>query len=430
VDAFKQRLMGRLGSGVRDLTVYTMRRELERADDCIGVYHKSILYLVQRALEPGASPQILGLEDALTRDAQLRATLLGGPHARVVWSVSGDGAGDARSTSRSHGGFDDDRPTMTSVLLRVLGRRDAAGLVRELPVTADAQPVQAVPAPAPATAPAGKRRRALCVGINDYPAPNQLGGCVDDALRWSKALKALGFQTEELLDGEATLAGIVGRLREMIRGASPGDVLVYQYSGHGTQVADVDGDERDGRDEAACPVDFDEGHLLLDDDLHQLIAELPEGVHLTTFSDSCHSGSQTRDLVEVTRRMADAGPGRRRPRAVVASAELKRRHAEFRAAGGAADLGIPAGPEPATRESAFSACRDEEVAFERDGQGDYTRFAMQAIEQGVDGLTNAAFLERVRGLFGPAAEQNPGLFDGESTGTRSFLVPLPVGAAR
>ncbi len=42
------------------------------------------------------------------------------PDARLVWSPSVDPA-DARTDSSTHGGFDDDNPTMTSVLLRILG---------------------------------------------------------------------------------------------------------------------------------------------------------------------------------------------------------------------------------------------------------------------------------------------------------------------
>jgi hypothetical protein len=42
----------------------------------------------------------------------------------LVWSPSGAPA-QSRSDSASHGGFDDDSPTLTSVLLRVLDRKTA-----------------------------------------------------------------------------------------------------------------------------------------------------------------------------------------------------------------------------------------------------------------------------------------------------------------
>ena len=50
---------------------------------------------------------------------------------------------------------------------------------------------------------------------------------------------------------------------------SPGDVLVLFFSGHGTSIADTDGDEADAKDEAWCFTDGDGnlGPLLLDDEL-------------------------------------------------------------------------------------------------------------------------------------------------------------------
>ncbi len=43
--------------------------------------------------------------------------------------------------------------------------------------------------------------------------------------------------------------------------------LFFNFSGHGTQVEDQDGDEDDGFDEALCPSDFDTAGALTDDAL-------------------------------------------------------------------------------------------------------------------------------------------------------------------
>ena len=58
---------------------------------------------------------------------------------------------------------------------------------------------------------------------------------------------------------------------------------MLQYSGHGTTIDDLDGDENRSStatpalvDEALCPVDFREGKLLIDDDLGELWDLLPE----------------------------------------------------------------------------------------------------------------------------------------------------------
>ena len=43
-------------------------------------------------------------------------------------------------------------------------------------------------------------RRALCVGIDQYDAPYQLGGCVNDARSWQAALEKRGFEVRALHD--------------------------------------------------------------------------------------------------------------------------------------------------------------------------------------------------------------------------------------
>ena len=64
-------------------------------------------------------------------------------------------------------------------------------------------------------------------------------------------------------------------LEDTIARAQPGDVLVFYYSGHGSQVRDRNGDElTDGLDEIICPydMDWDRGTYILDDDLDAIFA--------------------------------------------------------------------------------------------------------------------------------------------------------------
>ena len=105
----------------------TDKREL---DDVCGaggrnVYHKSLLYLVARALERGTHGQsevpLLGMQKFVATDVggtsvKDAVKALGGS---LIWSPSEKPA-DSRTDSTSHGGFDDDVPTMTSVMLRVM----------------------------------------------------------------------------------------------------------------------------------------------------------------------------------------------------------------------------------------------------------------------------------------------------------------------
>src|SRR5262249_15482034 len=137
----------------------------------------------------------------------------------------------------------------------------------------------AKPAPALRVQSSG-RRTALCVGIDAYPEPNRLTGCVSDARRWEALFKQqLGFpDVLRLEDREATRDRIIGELKRLVSQARSGDVLAFHYSGHGTTLEDDDGDERDGFDEAMVPVDFSDGYFIRDDDLRGIFNELADGV--------------------------------------------------------------------------------------------------------------------------------------------------------
>ncbi len=81
--------------------------------------------------------------------------------------------------------------------------------------------------------------------------------------------------------------------------AEPGDVLVFYYSGHGSQIRDRDGDElTDLLDELICPydMDWDRRTYILDDDLDAIFHQLPDGVLLEAFFDCCFWGASPRAL--------------------------------------------------------------------------------------------------------------------------------------
>ena len=149
-------------------------------------------------------------------------------------------------------------------------------------------------------------KKALLVGINDY-APVGTGGpdlrgCVNDVQDMANTLSAVGIipasptTMKILTDARATRAAIMDGLQWLITGAKTEDLLIFYYSGHGSQMVDVEGDEPDGKDETICPHDFASAGMIKDDDLRQLFANLPAGVNLDVILDSCHSGSGTREL--------------------------------------------------------------------------------------------------------------------------------------
>jgi len=134
-DLFAAQLKALIGSGqpITRLTIYTMLDDLERNDPSLHPYGKSLLYLVSQAFEDKAPTPILGLQRALKSDLKLiRFFGLAGTEkvADVAFSKSPEGTPlTSRTESTTHGGFDNDVGTMTSVLRRVLDVSDDVTVV-------------------------------------------------------------------------------------------------------------------------------------------------------------------------------------------------------------------------------------------------------------------------------------------------------------
>lgn len=142
------------------------------------------------------------------------------------------------------------------------------------------------------------KRYALCVGINDYPGTgSDLSGCVNDALDWKRELERRGYEVTTLLDQQARKGAVVGYLQAFVDRLRYRDRFVFTFSGHGTWVPDLDGDEKDGRDEALCCYEVWDGGILTDDELHTIWQGMRFGVHSVTISDSCHSGTVARGFL-------------------------------------------------------------------------------------------------------------------------------------
>lgn len=150
-------------------------------------------------------------------------------------------------------------------------------------------------------------RRALLIGINEYQAfPNLRGALNDLAMVESVLTTRFGFQRERIrrvTDAQATRAGILDALEVLVREAGPQDVVYVHYSGHGSQVEDLDGDEEDGLDETLVPHDGrTEGVPDITDDELGLVLGRLRSKRAVVVLDSCHSGTATRGGVVVQAR--------------------------------------------------------------------------------------------------------------------------------
>lgn len=158
------------------------------------------------------------------------------------------------------------------------------------------------------------RKIALIVAVGNYPESSgwQPIHSRNDAAMLSTALIRQGFKASnvtQLTDAEATKEGILKALRKLVKTLKPGDVFFFQFSGHGQQVADDNGDELDGYDEAIVPFDspmkfekngYQGQNLIRDEELGALLEEArrrigPTG-NVMVILDSCHSGTGTRAM--------------------------------------------------------------------------------------------------------------------------------------
>jgi len=135
-------------------------------------------------------------------------------------------------------------------------------------------------------------RKGLIVGINYTGTGSDLRGCINDANNINQMLLSeFAFdETKLVLEKEATTQGIMDGLRWLVAGAVPGDVLVFHYSGHGSQIRSTI--EPDGLDEIICPIDLNwRDKVITDNELKQVFNGVPNGVNVTVILDCCHSGS-------------------------------------------------------------------------------------------------------------------------------------------
>ena len=250
-------------------------------------------------------------------------------------------------------------------------------------------------------------KKAICVGINNYPGfANDLKGCVNDANDWAALLEFSGFQIDKILDNQATKQNILSKLDNLVTNAAADDEIVFTYSGHGTSVADKSGDEEDAYDEALYVYDG----ILLDDELRTILQKAKSDVHIIVISDSCFSGTVTRVL------SSNLGKPRYiKTEEIAASAKLKKRFLS----------------EEDMIEILISGCSDSEYSYDANINGRWngamSAFALSVIRKG---QTYNEFYKKLREIL-PSSQypQTPQLEGSDANKNRTVFAtntnPLP-----
>lgn len=160
---------------------------------------------------------------------------------------------------------------------------------------------------------AGRHKRALLIGIDDYPLmPDfaQLNGCANDVLLMRELLESpsLRFPPEHinvLLNAQAVRSAILDAFEKLVEDCEGDDIVVVHYSGHGSSVPAAAADKPSGYDESIVPHDSGrmrpdypikaESRDISDREIHEWLTRLTSRTsHVTLVFDSCHSGSITR----------------------------------------------------------------------------------------------------------------------------------------
>jgi metacaspase-1 len=125
---------------------------------------------------------------------------------------------------------------------------------------------------------------------NGDPWDGALKGCINDAKDMRAIADGLGYQSTILIDEQATSDQVIEHIARAGQDLRSDDIFLLTYSGHGSHIEDVNGDEEDGQDETWVLYD----RMLIDDELYSLWSQFEPGVRVFVLSDSCHSGTVTK----------------------------------------------------------------------------------------------------------------------------------------
>ena len=152
-------------------------------------------------------------------------------------------------------------------------------------------------------------QRALLVGVGKLDIPgNDLPSIELDLDRMHEMLNLMGFEDRQihtLQDEAATSAAVIAEFNGWLKqGVQPSDRVVFYFSGHGSNIPDLRGDQDEGVSQVLVTHDVKRIHdkggaslagVLPDYRIAELLAANPSK-NILFIVDSCHSGTVTRSF--------------------------------------------------------------------------------------------------------------------------------------
>lgn len=273
----------------------------------------------------------------------------------------------------------------------------------------------------------GTNALSLHIGLNsvnpaDYEGwDGPLSACEFDANDMAALAESRGIKPTVLLTKKASRSNVLAGMRSAAKTLKSGGLFFLSYSGHGGQVPDIDNGEPDRKDETWCLFDGQ----LIDDELYFELSKFAASVRILVLSDSCHSGSVTRERPPppppgMRPRLMPEGVARRVYAAHQVFYDKLQRDVE-QAAGGkvidpdAALSQVGAAGQPATVVGKFkpavvliSGCQDNQTSMDGDQNGAFTEQLLKVWNHGTFQGTYGSFHARIRAALPPT--QSPNLF--------------------
>jgi pimeloyl-ACP methyl ester carboxylesterase len=269
---------------------------------------------------------------------------------------------------------------------------------------------------------------ALLIGINEYSPASTipirwLKACLNDVANIKAFLKTNygdlitdEGQILELTNAQATRENVINGFKKHLSQAKEGDVALVFYSGHGSWGLTAPEFQKlttDQQEQTWVLYDSREAdkYDLADKEIALLLEEAGRNKpHLVVISDSCHSGSVTRDISEFQQMQSRFTSGKKEPRPLqtyLDGAYTQR-----------PDLVIPS-----PNHLLIAACDRTELALEADGQGQLTKSLLAVLNKNGGQIQYADLFVQVRAAIKSWVEnQTPQLETiGDCSARQGFL---------
>lgn len=254
---------------------------------------------------------------------------------------------------------------------------------------------------------------AINIGVNRVDPAHYHGwegvlkACEADAKDMRALTGGLGFDGELILTQDATVENVTAAIGGAAERLAAGDLLVLSYSGHGGQVPDVHGEEEDDLDETWVLYD----RQLVDDELFALYGRFAAGVRILVLSDSCHSGSVTRDIYidELLDQAVDRGFVAQRPAVRSVPPQLRRDiYDDNKAVYDGVQADKPSGDEAELKATVIllSGCQDNQQSLDGERNGLFTETLLKTWKDGTFRGSHRRFRRKILDAMPPYQSPN------------------------